>query len=92
MATIEQIDKSATATAQGLIAADAKTTMAGKEPQQMKEHAASVLNQALPTVKGCIEAMAKDPKQLEQTDPDVLGMRAVSLAAFGTKIGSTSSK
>lgn len=58
----------------------------------MKEHAARILNDALPTVKGCIEAMSKDPKQLEQTDPDVLGLRAVSLAAFGTKIGSTSSE
>lgn len=58
----------------------------------MKEHAATVLRDALPTVKGCIEALSKDPKQLEQNDVDVLGMRAVSLAAFGTKIGSTSSR
>lgn len=65
--------------------------VAGKEPAQMKEHAANVLKDALPTVKGCIEAMAKDPKQIEQTDADELGMRAVALAAFGTKIGSTSS-
>lgn len=58
----------------------------------MKEQAASVLNSALPTVKGCIEAIAKDPKTLEQNDADRLGMQAVSLAAFGTPIGSTSSK
>lgn len=67
-------------------------TVAGKEPQQMKEQAATVLNNALPTVKGCIEAISKDPKNLEQNDPDRLGMQAVSLAAFGTAIGSTSSR
>lgn len=66
--------------------------MAGKEPKEMKEQAASILNSALPQVSGCIEAIAKDPKQLEQNDPDVLGVQAVSLAAFGTAIGSTSSK
>lgn len=58
----------------------------------MKEHAASVLNSAMPTVKGCVEAISKDPKALGQNDPDTLGMQAVSLAAFGTAIGSTSSR
>lgn len=60
----------------------------------MKEHAATVLNNSLPTVKGCIEALAKDPQSLEKTDADTLGIRAVSLAAFGTAIGqgSTTSK
>lgn len=66
--------------------------VAGKEPQQMKEHAASVLGSALPTVKGCVEALSKDSKALEQNDPDRLGVQAVSLAAFGTYIGSTSSR
>ncbi|ROW14178.1 hypothetical protein VPNG_04284 [Cytospora leucostoma] len=92
MATVEQVNSSATATAQGLIAADAKITMAGKEPKEMKEHAAAILSNALPTVTGCVEAIAKDPRQLEQNDPDTLGVQAVTLAAFGTRIGSTSSK
>ncbi|KAJ0108021.1 hypothetical protein J7T55_008157 [Diaporthe amygdali] len=92
MATVEQIQKSATAAAQSLIASDAKTTMAGKQPQEMKEHASQVLNAAIPTVHGCVEALAKDPRQLEAEDVDILAMRAVSLAAFGTPIGSTSSK
>ncbi|KUI58354.1 hypothetical protein VM1G_05871 [Cytospora mali] len=92
MSTVEQVTTSATATAQGLIAADAKVTMAGKEPKEMKEQAAAILSTAMPTVGGCVEAIAKDPKQLEQNDPDVLGVQAVSLAAFGTPIGSTSSK
>lgn len=66
--------------------------MAGKQPQEMKEHASQVLNAAIPTVHGCVEALAKDPRQLEAEDVDILAMRAVSLAAFGTPIGSTSSK
>lgn len=66
--------------------------MAGKEPKEMKEHAATILSNAMPTVSGCVEALAKDPKQLEQNDPDVLGVKAVTLAAFGTPIGSTSQK
>ncbi|ROW07734.1 hypothetical protein VMCG_03454 [Cytospora schulzeri] len=92
MSTAEQVTTSATATAQGLIAADAKITMAGKEPKEMKEKAATILTNAMPTVSGCVEAIAKDPKQLEQNDPDVLGVQAVSLAAFGTPIGSTSGR
>ncbi|ROV89149.1 hypothetical protein VSDG_08869 [Cytospora chrysosperma] len=110
MATAEQITTSATATAQGLIAADAKITsiypstlrittssvakckLAGKEPKEMKEKAAAILTNAMPTVSGCVEAIAKDPKQLELNDPDVLGVQAISLAAFGTPIGSTSGK
>lgn len=67
-------------------------TVAGKAPQEMKEQAASVLNGAMPTVKGCVEAISKDPRVMEQNDPDSLGMQAVSLAAFGTPIGSTSSR
>lgn len=66
--------------------------MAGKEPKEMKEHAAAVLSSAMPTVSGCVEAIAKDPKQLKENDPDVLGVQAVSLAAFGTPIGSTSGR
>lgn len=58
----------------------------------MKEQAATILTNAMPMVSGCIEAIAKDPKQLKENDPDVLGVQAVSLAAFGTAIGSTSQK
>lgn len=67
-------------------------TVAGKEPKEMKEKAAAILTNAMPTVSGCVEAIAKDPKQLELNDPDVLGVQAISLAAFGTPIGSTSGK
>lgn len=58
----------------------------------MKEQAANVLNGAMPTVKGCVEAISTDPRVLEQNDAERLGMQAVSLAAFGTPIGSTSSR
>lgn len=72
--------------------ADLELKVAGKQPQEMKEHAAQVLNAAIPTVHGCVEALAKDPRQLEAEDADVLAIRAVTLTAFGTPIGSTSSK
>ncbi|CAN8095435.1 unnamed protein product [Discula destructiva] len=87
MATVDQINKSATAIAQALIAADAKITMAGMKPPEMKEHASTVINGALPTVLGCVDAMAKDPKNFENADPDTIGVLAVALAAFGTKTG-----
>lgn len=58
----------------------------------MKAQAMKIFNGAMPTVKGCIEAITTDPKVLEQNDPDCLAIQAIALVALGTSIYSTPSK